>query len=272
MPTIPLSTFSQALPLRRPSPLLALLGLCLTGFLAAHPAGAQVCGDVNGDDKVSTSDAQAVLKVAVGQPVDLICEDCSELEARVAVLEALLANVTIDGDNLVLTGMNLQVVNGTGDTDGNTNGTGNVIIGYDESDDKSDEKDGSHNLVVGRYHSYSTYGGIVAGEDNVITGESASVLGGVRNEADGDGAVVVGGISNQADGETSVVIAGELNRSFGRSCVITTGTQNLCTGLASGVSGGSQNFCSGAGSVIGGTSNRNFGSNLGFMAGNITVF
>ncbi|MFN2426561.1 MAG: hypothetical protein ABR587_08970, partial [Candidatus Binatia bacterium] len=125
-------------------------------------------------------------------------------------------------------GMNFQVVSGNGETDGNTNGTGNIIIGYDEADDSSDDKDGSHNLIVGRFHSYSSYGGIVAGEDNEITGVSASVLGGARNSTDGDGAVVVGGLDNQADGETSVVVAGEKNRSNGRSCTILAGAQNLC--------------------------------------------
>jgi len=247
--------------------ILSLPALCLAGLLLAPAAGAQ-CGDVNADNNVTAADAQRVLRAAVGQPVDLICEgECSALEPRLAALEALLANVTIVGDNLVLTGMNFQVVSGTGDTDGDVNGTGNIIIGYDEDNDSSDEKSGSHNLVVGRFHSYSNYGGIVAGEDNEITGQSSAVLGGARNSTDGDGGVVVGGLENQADADTSVVLAGENNRANGRSCSISGGGGNLCTGLASSVSGGSDNFVSGAGSVIGGGSNRTLGSNLGWLAG-----
>lgn len=66
-----------------------------------------MCGDVNADDKVTTTDAQRVLKKAVGQDVAVVCQDqCAVLEERLAALEALLANVSIDGDNLVLSGIN----------------------------------------------------------------------------------------------------------------------------------------------------------------------
>lgn len=257
---------------------LAALAPVLAALLTVSPAGAQaVCGDVTDDQEITTTDALRVLRAAVGQPVDLNCGDqCTDLElevadlqARMAALEDLLENLSVDGDNLVLTGMNLQVVSGSGDTDGDVNGTGNVIIGYDEADDNQDEKSGSHNLVVGRNHSYESYGGIVAGEDNILTGDAASVLGGERNRADGDLAVVVGGRLNEVDGESSVVVAGENNRTTGRSCVVTSGAQNLCSGLVSAVEGGSSNFCSGQGSVIGGGSNRTLGSNLGWLAGSL---
>jgi hypothetical protein len=39
--------------------------------------------------------------------------------------------VTRDGDTLLFDGMNVQVANGTGTTDGEPNGTGNLIVGYD---------------------------------------------------------------------------------------------------------------------------------------------
>lgn len=248
----------------------ALVGACLFGLLAASTASAQVCGDVNDDDKVTSSDSLMVLRAAVGQDVNLICNDqCAALEERVAMLEALLANVTIVGDNLRLTGMNLQVVSGSGSTSGSVNGTGNVIVGYNESNSNNDERTGSHTLVVGRYHSYSSYGGIVAGEDNIVSGEVAAVLGGAQNEADGDGAVVVGGYKNRASGETSAVLSGETNRAGGRSCAVTSGVNNLCTGLAATVTGGTNNFCSGNGSVIGGGGSRSLGSNTGWLAGSL---
>ena len=247
----------------------ALVAACLAGLLLAPAAGAQVCGDVTADNKITTADALNVLKAAVDQPVTLICQDqCAVLEARIAALEALLANVTVDGNKLVLTGMNFQVVSGSGDTDGAINGTGNIIIGYDEKE-SGDKKTGSHNLVIGRFHSYPTWGGIVAGENNTITGVVASVLGGVRNSANDDGAVVVGGVSNRADGETSVVVAGENNRTSGRSCAVASGTSNLCSGIAGAVSGGSQNTCSGNSAAIGGASSRILGSNLAWQAGNL---
>lgn len=248
----------------------ALAAFCLAGLLLAPAAGAQVCGDVTNDNKVTVSDAQSVLRFSVGQEVDLICQDqCAALEPRIAALEALLAHVTIDGDNLVLTGMNFQVLSGSGDTDGDTNGTGNVIIGYNESNSSQDDKDGSHNLIIGMDHSYSSFGGIVAGQDNTISAESSSVLGGAGNEASGDGSVVVAGQNNESRNITSAVLGGENNLANGRSCAISSGTLNLCTNLASAINGGSQNFCSGAGSVIGGGSNRTLGSNLGWLAGSL---
>src|SRR5262245_23251557 len=59
-----------------------------------------VCGDVNGSDDVTTSDALLVLKEAVGLDPNLVCEgQCSALEDRLAALETLLAKVTIKGNN-----------------------------------------------------------------------------------------------------------------------------------------------------------------------------
>ncbi len=271
------------------NPFPALAAALLAGLVLAVPAGAQVCGDVTGDDEISVSDAQRVLKASVGQPVELVCTDsCAELEPRIAALEALLANVTVVGDNLVLTGMNFQVVSGSGDTDGTVNGTGNIILGYNEDGD-NDDRDGSHNLILGMDHGYSSYGGIVAGNDNEITAPWASVLGGstnlssgnsavvvggrdnvasgkvgavvggIDNSSKGEGAVIVGGEQNDSDQTTTVVVGGESNRANGRSCVIVSGAQNLCTGRSSSVAGGSLNLCSSNGSVIGGGSSRTLG-------------
>jgi hypothetical protein len=238
--------------------------------LAGGDAVAQVCGDVNGDDKVTTSDAQRVLRSAVGQNVELVCTDkCAVLEARVAALEALLDHVTVVGNNLVLTGMNFQVVSGAGTTTSAVNGTGNIIIGYNESNSNKDKRTGSHNLVIGRYHSYSNYGGIAAGEDNEITGKVASVLGGALNLASGDGSVVVSGQDNWASHATAVVLAGEGNRAGGRSCSVSSGNGNLCSGLAAGISGGAQNTCTGTSALLSGGVGRTLNSNGAWMAGGL---
>lgn len=265
-PAIPASrSFSTRTSLLAASTLLALL--------AAAPARAQVCGDVNEDNKITTTDAQKVLKAAVGQDVVLVCQDqCAALEERVAALEALLAKVTIDGDNLVLTGMNLQVVSGSGTTQGAVNGTGNVIIGYNESNSNNDDRDGSHNLVIGRYHSYSNYGGLVAGEDNEISGKVATVLGGAQNLASGDGSVVVSGEDNWASASTSVVLAGELNRAGGRSCSVLSGVNNLCSGVQSSVAGGTKNTCSGQASVLTGGTSDVLNSSFAVMLGSLGTY
>ena len=74
---------------------------------------------------------------------------------------------------------------------------GNLIIGYDEGDDK-DMKTGSHNIVVGRDHSYTSYGGLVVGYNNSIIGQYSSVTGGHSNSAEARTASVSGGRYNTA--------------------------------------------------------------------------
>jgi hypothetical protein len=49
--------------------------LALTATLATVAHAAPVCGDVNDNDSVTSSDALAVLRYSVGQQVDLICPD-----------------------------------------------------------------------------------------------------------------------------------------------------------------------------------------------------
>lgn len=220
-----------------------LAATVLAGWMGLVPAAqAQVCGDVTDDDKITTSDALRVLKASVGQDVELICTDqCAALETRLAALEALLANVTIDGNNLVLTGMNFQVVSGSGTTNGTVNGKGNIIIGYNESNNAQDKRTGSHDLVIGRYHSYSSYGGIIAGEDNQATGTLASVLGGRTNLSSGDGSVVVSGQDNEASEETAVVVGGENNEASGQSSAVVGGASNLASGDGSVVVSGQDN-------------------------------
>ncbi|RWX46827.1 hypothetical protein H206_03567, partial [Candidatus Electrothrix aarhusensis] len=86
----------------------------------------------------------------------------------------LIPYLTVDDENnIYITGANLHIRSGSGATNGNVNGLGNLIVGYNESND--DIKTGSHNLVIGKYHSYSSYGGFVAGYDNQISGIFSSV-------------------------------------------------------------------------------------------------
>ena len=54
-----------------------------------------------------------------------------------------------------MTGANVQIVDGTGDTGGTPNGLGNLIVGYNAS--SGDTRTGSHNLVVGDLHTYTSY-------------------------------------------------------------------------------------------------------------------
>ena len=61
----------------------------------------------------------------------------AELEARIAELETLTASmstVKVDGQSTVrFTGVNVQIVSGSGATAGTLNGKGNLIVGYNEN-------------------------------------------------------------------------------------------------------------------------------------------
>ncbi len=183
----------------------------------------------------------------------------TRLEARIAVLETLLEGVTrvlVNGnDTLRLEGMNLQVVNGTGTTDGVPNGLGNVLIGYD-TDDGGDDKSGSHNLVVGDDHTFSQYSTIVVGLNNTVTGARSSVTGGRNNTASGIRSFVGGGFDNVASGDRSFVGSGLRNEASGEQSFAGGGTDNIASGGWSVLGGGENNEASGDWSFVGGGDNH----------------
>lgn len=148
--------------------------------------------------------------------------DLSQLTADMDDLNYRFSGVTRQGDTLLFTGLNLQVVNGSGKTDGPVNGLGNVIIGYNETifpfldvNLPASDKSGSHYLVVGKGLNYAGYGGVVAGLNNVSAKPYASVTGGNRNQAMGNFSSVSGGEMNSAEGVSSAISGGLNRRNFG---------------------------------------------------------
>ena len=128
------------------------------------------------------------------------------------------------GTELFLTGFNLHVVNGLGATNGGpkhsgttqTNGLGNVIIGYNATIGSGfDTRTGSHDLVLGDYENYSSFGGLVCGVDNTIAGPYASISGGDANIASGDRCSIIGGYGCKASGLYASVFGGESNTASG---------------------------------------------------------
>ena len=85
------------------------------------------------------------------------------LEARIAALETLLTHFTRTGNEIIISGANLHIRSGSGSTGGTVNGLGNLILGYSEARFDTTDRSGSHNLVVGGRHNYTSYGGVVAG-------------------------------------------------------------------------------------------------------------
>ncbi|MGH7341785.1 MAG: hypothetical protein ACREKH_14930, partial [Candidatus Rokuibacteriota bacterium] len=118
--------------------------------------------------------------------------------------------MSVEGNGTIVrfTGVNVQIVSGNGATDGPVNALGNLIIGYNEQRDPENERPpadrtGSHNIVVGAAHGYSSFGGLVSGIDNSVSAPYGAVVGGRTNSIGGVAAAVVGGECNGAGGEVS---------------------------------------------------------------------
>jgi hypothetical protein len=135
-------------------------------------------------------------------------------QTQINQLRKLLAGVVRIDNDINFTGVNVVIKNSLGATNGkpienpndsrefSVNGLGNLIIGYDEETTiHQPNKSGSHNIVAGRGHNYSSFGGLVIGLENRISAPYASVSGGRRNEANGDESSVKGGFEIIAEGE-----------------------------------------------------------------------
>lgn len=142
------------------------------------------------------------------------------------------------------TGANLQVVNGTDSTDGEGNGLGNLIIGYQETRENGNDRTGSHNMVVGRRNNYSAWGAQVVGSANTISGLLSSVCGGSGNSAAGDYSTVSGGTGNSASGPGSTAGGGRNNIAAGIDSTVSGGRENRAEGFVGVVAGGGNNIAS----------------------------
>jgi hypothetical protein len=110
---------------------------------------------------------------------------------RLAALEYKLQYITGGANEVVITGANLRIVNGLGDTE-TANGLGNLIVGYNELRGGnvpllSDRRTGSHNVVVGSQNNFSTASGFLSsvsgGRQNTASGQVSSVSGGFNRTA-----------------------------------------------------------------------------------------
>jgi len=204
-------------------------------------------------------------ETALGIPTE---EAFRGLESRITALEDLLQHFSRDGDDITITRANLHVVNGTGTTYGEPNSLGNVIIGYNEEREENNVRTGSHMLVVGREHNYSSFGGIVAGYANTVSGRYASVSGGLGNTASGEAASVSGGVSNRASGNYAWVSGGGANEASGDNASVSGGLLNVASGGNASVSGGVSNTASANfASVSGGESNTASGNSASVSGG-----
>ena len=195
------------------------------------------------------------------------------------------------GPHITIQGANVHIQSGSGKTVDST-GLGNLIIGYDEDSlgptSIDPNRNGSHNLIVGEDHQFTSSGGAVFGFSNSIstTGSTvtggacnvagsmafpnalgtpcneapdssfdSSVSGGRFNTASGITASISGGEANASTGTDASVSGGEVNTASGSQSSVTGGNGNMATALDSSVSGGEGNEAAGqASSILGGSS------------------
>lgn len=232
--------------------------------------------------------ALVTLQEAVNSQSATITELQSQLSSinnsHVMALEPYLTVDTISdtrGPLVILSGLNLQLINGHGETD-SVNGLGNLIIGYDTARSDStyfcsdgrwtdltnceshgaiwsvSHKSGSHYLVIGDQNNYSQYGGIVTGYRNSSIRTYASVSGGNNNTSSGQYSSISGGQRNTANGRFASITGGSNNTTTSRSisASISGGSANIGDGKFLSVCGGSGNTASGIyASVSGGNDN-----------------
>lgn len=188
----------------------------------------------------------------------------AEAKAKLAYVEVVQGAMDgLNGPHLIIEGCNVHVRSGSGETDdgGSLTGLGNLIVGYNEAPPRMVYgRLGSHNLVVGQRHEYSSYGGFVAGEENTVAGTAASVSGGLYNDATDAHSSVSGGELNSATDPCASVSGGFFNNAGGTHSSVSGGEQNGAYGQASSVSGGKDNYANfGWASVSGGRSRVTYG-------------
>lgn len=181
-----------------------------------------------------------------GRPAAAGASD-ARLADYVATLEAKVAPMSLVGTDLFIDGVNVVVRNGTG-SDSTLNGGGNLVVGYDTAVDGA----GSHNVVVGVGHTYTSHGGLVTGRNNAIVAPFATVKGGRDNAASGAFSSVLGGELNVASGPFTSIIGGRQNSATESYAVVAGGEANVAEGLDSVVVGGRGNRASGQQSVVAG--------------------
>lgn len=116
---------------------------------------------------------------------------------RLAALEQKTQSMRYDfiegRPSVIFEKVNVHVRNGYGKTLGQ-NGLGNLVVGYNErTRGLPTRRGGSHNVVIGMSHSYTSVAGLVAGYENRITAPFATVTGGRRNTAAGYASSISGG-------------------------------------------------------------------------------
>jgi hypothetical protein len=189
-------------------------------------------------------------------------EEIDKLKAEVTSLQSALAGilanpalalgpyVTVEsaplaglaGPHVLFEGANVHVRSGSGATDdgGTLTGLGNLVVGYNADVNANDLRSGSHNLVLGDDHTYTSFAGVAAGVDNALE-EAYALVAGQANRASGFASSITGGLLNEASEVWASVSGGQQNHASATSSSISGGVLNVASGGSSSVAGGEQN-------------------------------
>jgi hypothetical protein len=217
------------------------IGLVLVLLHGGHPfVSAQGApsgnGDVNGSGGIDIADTVYLLSYLFANgpaPVAFadgggLTPEQEEILSHFSMVDLPIDDAGTKARTIRIEGVNVQIVNGKNRTD-TTNGVGNLIVGYQEPGLSTNNRTGSHNLVVGTQQNYSSYGGFVAGWGNSISDRFASVSGGAANTASGWYASVSGGMHNAASGTTASVSGGADNTASGEEASVSGGRYRSAT-------------------------------------------
>jgi len=129
----------------------------------------------------------------------------------------------------------------------------------------SDLDVGGRGTFGGGHTNTGSYG-FVAGFENSLTGDRATIGGGGFNVADGEYGTVAGGVQNEATTRWATVGGGNINRAWDTAATVAGGNGNRAEGPSSTIGGGTGNFVTGTGATVsGGTVNSasGYGASVG---------
>lgn len=175
-------------------------------------------------------------------------------EQAIASLAPLLSLVPVaerssfGQDTWNLSGLNVRLDNGAGTTYGASNGLGNLILGYNESEGGHRDAEGnfmdgevrvgSHNLVVGAGHTYGSNGSLLGGYNNSLFGQGSAILSGQASLATGTWSAILGGLDNRATATNTCISGGHSNTASGDRASVSGGLLNISAGIATSILGG----------------------------------
>lgn len=220
-----------------------------------NPLGFQLSSDAD-DDMSLPHVLQQVAALLVAQQEEIATLQ-GQIQAQQQALETfapLLNLVSVAerssfGQNTWnLSGLNIRLDNGTGTTYGESNGLGNLILGYneDEGGHRNEEgslvagevRVGSHNLVVGAGHTYGSNGSLLGGYNNSLFGQGAAILSGQASLATGTWSAILGGLDNRATATNTCISGGHSNTASGDRASVSGGLLNISAGIATSILGG----------------------------------